>query len=81
MTRRTKYAFIVLFTVAVIVAASSLYLSSREIAENNHKWCATLHTLLSHRPPSGAAVSNPSRAYEQNLYGDFDTLRGQFGCG
>ena len=74
-------AVVILFLIAFIVAAASLWATTREIGQNNHKWCATISLLDAQKPPSGSASSDPSRAYEQQLAEDFHRLRSQLGCG
>ena len=81
MSHQLRYSIVVLFVMAFVIAGSSLLLTSREISQNNQKWCQTIDALTTQRPPAGSAASNPSRAYEQKLYADFHDLRSRLGCG
>jgi hypothetical protein len=44
------------------------------------KLCAALDRLYTEKPPAGNPVTNPSRAYLQDLHARFAEIRADLGC-
>lgn len=53
---------------------------SQQQAQNNHKFCGIVGTILAPPPPPGSATANPSRAFEQILHSKAVELKTGLGC-
>lgn len=93
-SRRTRvaYSVVFLFVLTLGLGVGNLFWTSHEVNVNNsarasqgvvieRKLCSTLHALVALQPPAGAAATNPSRAYDQQLHRALSQLYPDLGCG
>lgn len=72
---------IVVITGLLVLCALTVGYTTWAVSASQHRWCAVIDLLNAAPPPAGAPQTNPSRAYEQKLAGDFRELKGSLGCG
>lgn len=53
---------------------------AQQVAANNHKFCGLVDTIAAPPPPTGAAGTNPSRAFEQILHSKVVELKRGLQC-
>lgn len=75
---RVKWISLILFIIATF--AFVVFLTRWDVTSSQHVWCQVIDTLNKAPAPAGAAATNPSRAYEQELAREFFILKGQLGC-
>lgn len=75
---KIKWISLILFVIATFVFI--LFLTRWDVTSSQHVWCQVIDTLNKAPAPKGAAATNPSRAYEQQLAQEFITLKRQLGC-
>jgi hypothetical protein len=84
-------AVIVLFLIGALVGSGNLFWTAHEVsvfAAGQHrqnqateaKFCMELGKLAALKPPPGDPVTNPARAYDQELHAGFAALGGSLGC-
>jgi hypothetical protein len=92
LSRPVRRALVFLFALSVALAAFSLFWTAHEVGASQtarqqqgtaieQKLCTTLAKLSALPPPGGTPVSNPSRAFEQQLHATLDELGPDIGCG
>jgi hypothetical protein len=91
ITRGARLAALGLLFLTLVVGGGNLWASfqinhsaqaSRQRAAQSveRKLCTTLSRLTALKPPPGNPVTNPSRAFEQNLHATLSQLAPDLGC-
>jgi len=89
LSHRVRYGIVVLFIVAVAIAATGLFVGVRGIqladaaaakVSHHNALCNAIGQLGSLPPPPGPAASNPSRSFEQREHSILVRLHQQLGC-
>jgi hypothetical protein len=74
---------LIYFAVFITLAVAACYLfAAYQVDVSQHHWCDALNTLTQHpvlKPTDPA--SNPSRVEAYDLYTEFLSIKGDFGCG
>lgn len=77
LPRGQARAVVCLFLINLVLIGSAYLLISRQVADQQQRWCAVLSTIDQadqHAPP-------PRTLYGRRLAADFHNLRGEFRCG
>lgn len=75
---RIKWTSLVLFVVLTCVFV--VFLTRWDVSSSQHVWCQVINTLNKPPAPPGNPLTNPSRAYDQQLVEEFRNLKVSLGC-
>jgi hypothetical protein len=78
---KERRGYVILALMSILLSLAVLLLGSRQISDNNHRFCDLFNALLTPPVPKPAnPAKDPSRERSYVLYIKFQTLDKSLGC-
>lgn len=76
---RTRYAFVALVVLSLLVGAAAVLWSAHDVTVNDHKWCALMSTI--DQANAAAKKQPPQGTFTARFVAEVHALKGELGCG